>query len=281
MTACASASLTALPAVDLLCSVGGARLRYRDEGRGPALLLLHGWTLDLEMWTPQLAALRQHFRLIRFDRRGHGRSTGVPCSERDGADLAALCAHLGLGRVALLGMSQGARVALRFAADAPERVSVLILDGPPALHSDPEAELPIGQLTGLYRTHGIEAVRRQWARHPLMQLRTHDPDMHALLAAMIERYAGNDLRPGATALAPAVGVRLAAVTAPTLVVCGADDLPGRRRAASELGAQLAHAQLALIEGAGHLPNLDRPHRYSELCRRFLSAHLSPRDNSRG
>src|SRR5215469_7886992 len=123
MTACASVSARPTHAADLFVVVNGVRLRFRDEGEGPAVLLVHGWTLDLEMWDPQVAALRDRFRLIRLDRRGQGLSGGVPASsERDSEDLSALCRHLGLTRVALLGMSQGARAVLGFASSAPERV---------------------------------------------------------------------------------------------------------------------------------------------------------------
>src|SRR5471030_2146970 len=101
-------------AIDRYFAADGARLRYRDEGSGPALLLVHGWTLDLEMWNALSAALRADFRVVRFDRRGFGLSSGEPGVELDIADLAALCRHLGLERVALVGMSQGARAVLGF-----------------------------------------------------------------------------------------------------------------------------------------------------------------------
>ena len=126
----------------------GTQLRYRDEGSGPAVVLLHGWTLDLEMWEPQVAALRGAFRLVRLDRRGHGQSSGVAASECDALDLAALCRHLELDRVALLGMSQGARGVLGFAATDCARISCLILDGPPDFGSDrtAEEEVPLSDL---------------------------------------------------------------------------------------------------------------------------------------
>jgi len=280
MSARASASAAPLAAVDFFFSVGGARLRYRDEGRGPAVLLLHGWTLDLEMWNPQVAELRDSFRLIRLDRRGHGLSSGIPAPERDAEDLAALCAHLGLIRVALLGMSQGVRGALAFAANAPERVNALILDGPPTLDTPAVAEVPLARYVTLLRTHGIEALRREWARHPLMQLRSSDPATGALLAAMLQRYAGNDLQHSSAAdpLA-AAHMSLDSITAPTLVLSGEFDLPARLHAARQLAARLPHAELAMVANAGHLPNLDSPHAYSELCRAFLSRHVAARESS--
>lgn len=131
MTASAGPSQTAAAdPLDRYCHVGGVRLRYRDEGTGPCVLLVHGWTLDLEMWEPQVAALRRDFRLVRLDRRGHGLSAGLPDTAGDAADLAALCRHLGIARCGLIGMSQGARGVLGFASTAPEQVTAMILDGP-------------------------------------------------------------------------------------------------------------------------------------------------------
>src|SRR5215468_1687281 len=177
MTACASVSARPTHAADLFVVVDGARLRFRDEGRGPAVLLVHGWTLDLEMWDPLVSALRDAFRLIRLDRRSHGLSRGIPAPERDSDDLAALCQHLGLTRVALLGMSQGVRGVLGFAARAPGQVQALVLDGPPPLDSESDPEVPLDEYAALVRTRGIEAFRHEWARHALMQLRTPNPEV--------------------------------------------------------------------------------------------------------
>jgi len=275
MTACASVSARPTHAADRFVVVDGARLRFRDEGRGPAVLLVHGWTLDLEMWDPQVSALRDAFRLIRLDRRGHGLSPGIAAPERDSEDLAALCQHLGLTRVALLGMSQGVRAVLGFAARAPEQVQALILDGPPPLDSGSDPEVPLDQYAALVRTRGIEAFRHAWAHHALMQLRTANPDARALLAAMLARYAGDDLRQPASRAEPAARLRIDSLTVPTLVLSGEHDLAGRKRAARQLTARLSDAEFAEIPGAGHLPNLDSPDAYSKLCREFLTHHHPP------
>jgi len=278
MTACAQVSASPTHAADLCVVVDGTRLRFRDEGRGPALLLVHGWTLDLEMWNPQVRALRDAFRVIRLDRRGHGLSGGMPAPERDGEDLAALCRYLGLTRVALLGMSQGARAVLGFASARPGQVAAVILDGPPPLDGAADTDLPLDRYVALVRAHGIEAFREEWARDAPMQLRTRNPEAHALLAAMIARYPGSDLRQP-----PAPGLRAGSfhpgsLTAPTLILCGASDLASRRHAARQLAARLPDAELAVVPGAGHLPNLDSPDTYSRLCRQFLTRHC-PRDTN--
>jgi len=99
------------PTADKYFAADGARLRYRDAGRGPAVMMIHGWTLDLEMWQPQVPALHDAFRVVRLDRRGFGLSTGRPAVRQDIADIGALCAYLDIRRIALVGMSQGARAA--------------------------------------------------------------------------------------------------------------------------------------------------------------------------
>src|SRR5262245_41297316 len=112
--------------------VDGAALRVEDEGRGFPVLLVHGWALDLEMWQPQVAAWASHWRIIRFDRRGFGLSSGAPSLAADARDIESLVRRLQLDRVALVAMSQGARGALR-AAVGPlrKRIACLVLDGAP------------------------------------------------------------------------------------------------------------------------------------------------------
>jgi 3-oxoadipate enol-lactonase len=255
----------------------GARLRYRDEGHGPAVVLVHGWTLDLEMWEPQVAALRGAFRVIRLDRRGFGLSSGRPALNHDVADLGALCRHLALGRVALIGMSQGARAVLGFAAAAPTRISCLVLDGPPDVDGGAAGDdgVPLAQYCALVRTMGIDAFRREWATHPLTQLRTGDPGARQLLNSMIGRYPGMDLaeEPASAGAVPGP-VRLEIVATPTLVITGEHDLASRIHAADALAKRLPSAERAAIPHAGHLPNLDNPDAYNNLVRAFLSRHAT-------
>jgi 3-oxoadipate enol-lactonase len=265
---------TTLDIVDRYLQVGKARLRYRDEGSGPAIVLIHGWTLDLEMWDPQVALLRDSFRLIRLDRRGFGLSTGDPDSSCDVGDLDALYRHLALDRVAVIGMSQGARSALGFAALAPERFAALILDGPPALAAEAsDVDVPILQFRSLARSRGIESFRREWRNHPLTQLRTREPAMHGLLRTMLERYRGTDLLLPAGFDSDLPQPALDRVRVPTLILTGELDVASRIASADDLSRQLPRAERGSIAGAGHLPNLDNPVAYADMCRSFLTCHL--------
>jgi len=240
------------------------------------VVLVHGWTLDLEMWRPQLASLGGEFRLISVDRRGFGLSTGQPSTDRDSSDLQALCRHLSLGRIALVGMSQGARAVLNFAITAPQQVACVVLDGPPDLFGADAADSAArAQYRALVRTGGIDAFRHAWLNHPLMRLRTRDPSAHQALRAMIERYPGRDLAAAAVEnTKDPLPAQLASLQVPTLVITGAHDVAERIAAADVLARLLPRAERATVPEAGHLPNLDNPTAYNGIVRAFLEHHSS-------
>ena len=262
---------------DTYAAIRGARLRYRDDGLGPAVICVHGWTLDLDMWEPQVAELSRDYRVIRFDRRGFGLSSGLPSLCDDVEDLAALCRLLGLSRVALVGMSQGARVVLRVAETHPALVASLVLDGVPELEGIPTAneskELPFRHFREVAQTRGMPAFREEWLNNPLARLTTgHKPTLD-LLARMVARYPGKDLTDDRQPPAfPPSPPGLEALSVPVLLISGEYDLPGRRQAANALARRLPHAERAEISMARHLCNLDNPRAYSSAVRSFLDRH---------
>jgi pimeloyl-ACP methyl ester carboxylesterase len=265
---------------DQYLEIDGAALRYRDDGTGPAVVLIHGWTLDLEMWDPQAAALAYAYRLIRLDRRGFGLSSGDPSLARDVSDLRALCRHLQLERVALLGMSQGARVALQLASESPAMVSCLVLDGPgigPASGAIGPPDLPHEHYRRLAQTQGLAAFRREWAQHPLTKLRTQSMQARDLLARMIARYPGKDLTDPLPSPPVVTTLDMIRSTAPpVLLIGGALDLDSRKGSAHELMLQLPSAERAEIPHAGHLCNLDNPSAYNSALQNFLDRHAASR-----
>lgn len=261
--------------VDVYLDVAGARLRFRDDGTGPAVLLIHGWALDLELWEPQVPALARHYRVVRFDRRGFGLSTGDPSLDCDAEDVLALLDHLGVQRAALVGASQGARVALGALLAAPARVACLILDGPPQLlerdGGEAAQEVPLHEYRRLARSGDMAAVRRLWSSHPFTQLTSTDPSTRRHLDGLLARYPGTDLLLPGVAQVPLSRARLRALRLPVLVVNGERDLESRRASGVTLARAIPSAKRSVIAGAGHLPNLDDPASYAEVCSGFLAA----------
>lgn len=253
---------------------GGVRLRFRDEGRGMPVVFIHGWTVDLEVWDPQSAALAHSMRVIRFDRRGFGRSDGTPDLAADCDDLRALLDRLGIARAALVGASQGARVVLAFATREPERIMSIVLDGPPdeignsAVAGD--EDFSVDEFRRLVRDGGVDAFRRAWRNNALMRLHSADPGARALLESMLARYPARDLlEPGSKPSPPVAAATLAQLAAPALIVNGRLDTKTRLRAGERLARVLPHAERVLIPDAGHLPNLDNPVAYNEAVGNFL------------
>lgn len=253
---------------------GEASLRFRDDGRGLPVVFIHGWTLDLEVWDPQAAALADSFRVVRYDRRGFGLSGGEPGRAADLDDLGRLLDHLQLAQATLVGLSQGARVALAFALDHPERVAGVVLDGPPDEIGDPESagdeDFSIAEFRRLVREQGLEAFRRSWRVHPLMRLHSKDGAARELVDRMLERYPARDLEgPPAGPASPAGRSALSRFGKLALVVNGEFDTPIRLRAGDALARALPVAERVIVLAAGHLPNLDNPNAYNEAIQAFL------------
>src|ERR1044071_1381347 len=106
--------------------------------------------------------------VLRFDRRGFGLSEGKPDIHRNVEDLAAVLDAAGIARAAVLGMSQGARLAIHFALRYPSRVRARLLDGAPAIET--ETELPLAQYREQFEAGGLPALQTAVLGHPLMQL---------------------------------------------------------------------------------------------------------------
>ena len=107
----------------------GADLYFEVEGVGPAVVLVHGFSLDARMWDDQVPALRDIATVIRYDVRGFGRSSmpepGVLYAQS--TDLVAVLDHLGVPDAVLVGLSMGGLIVLHTALVAPTRVRGLVL----------------------------------------------------------------------------------------------------------------------------------------------------------
>jgi pimeloyl-ACP methyl ester carboxylesterase len=258
--------------------VNGARLYYQDEGSGHPLVLIHGWPMSAQMWDDQARVLSRYYRVIRYDRRGFGRSPGTPwkesSSEHDLPDLEALLKHLGVTKTYVLGHSAGGSVAIAFTLAHPDLVDALILHGAvPEGFVLPENG-PFAQhdsVRSLLQAQGMPGVRRAWLAEPINKVPDDKPEVRARIAEIVEEYSGADILNRTPPPPPHLQAiyRLETITAPTLVLVGGADMPFFQISADVLTFEIPHAQKVVVRGGGHLVNMIEPELYNAEVLRFL------------
>ena len=240
------------------------RLHHRLDGpeEAPALLLCNSLGTTLEMWAPQVSALTENYRLVRYDQRGHGRSPVPPgpySIEDLGRDALALLDGLGIERVSFCGLSIGGMVGLWLAIEAPERVQRLVLCCTAPTLPPREQWL---ERAATVRAQGVsaiaDAVVARWftpAAPPALRetFRTMLVETPAEgYAACCEALADLDLRD-----------RLGAIAAPTLVVTGAEDPVAPPEAGELLTTSISGARHATVSGAAHIANAEQPATFTQ------------------
>ena len=253
--------------------VGDLRIHYVLEGpaSAPPLVLAHALGTGLSLWDPQARALAGSYRVLRYDARGHGRTSvteGPYAIAQLARDAIGLMDALTLGAVHFCGLSLGGLVGMWLAAHAPARVRTLALCNTAAQIGTTEAW---NARIGAVQAGGMAAVRdtalERWFR-PGFGVRA--PETLASARAMLEEtpaqgYAGccADIRDGDQAHG------LAAIAAPTLVIAGRDDpatppADGRRLAGAIAGARYVELE------AAHLSNLEDPDSFTTELARLLA-----------
>lgn len=229
-------------------------------GDAPVVLLAGPLGSTLEMWEPQVPALAEHFRVVRYDARGHGRSPAPagPYTLDDLADdAAALLDRLGVSRASFVGLSLGGMTGMRLAAREPARVDRLALLCTSAHLS---ASAGWAERAATVRAQGTGAVAQPVvARWLTDRHRAADPALVQRLEAMVAGTSDTgyaaccdmlltmDLRPD-----------LPAIAAPTLALAGADDPATPPEHLRAIAVAVPGARLHVVPDAAHLANLDQP-----------------------
>jgi 3-oxoadipate enol-lactonase len=252
----------------------GARLVYEMTGEGPAVVLIHGFGLDMRMWDPQVGPLAARFRVVRYDCRGFGASgpfdPAVPYTHA--GDLVALLDHLDIGDAVLAGLSFGGRVALQTALAASDRIRGLalldaVLDGVPW---DPESARALDEVARRVQDGGVLAGREAWLAHPLFAAARERPDLACALAAMVAGYPGQHWlgQDSHRQTRPPINV-LEGVAGPVLVAVGERDVPSFREMSAVLARRIPGAIYRVVADAGHMINMEQPAAVNELLTRFM------------
>jgi 3-oxoadipate enol-lactonase len=257
----------------MVVTVNNIRLYCQVEGqsRGPWLVFINSLGCDLRIWDRVAAAFTSRYRVLRYDKRGHGRSDAPPgpYTIRDHSDdLAGLLAALEIERAALVGISVGGLIAMDFALQHPKSTRALVLsDTAPKIGTAEGWEERIR----LVREKGMPAIAEQvasrWFTAAFKEGRSAEYRgyLEMLSQASAEGYAATCAALRDADLAAAVP----AIAAPALALVGAADQtvsPGQTRT---WAASLPNARVQVIAESAHLPCIEQPGAVSEAIQGFL------------
>ena len=254
-------------------------LYFECAGDGEPVAFLHGFGLDSRMWGPQSEAFSPAFCVIRYDLRGFGRSSPPPdCDYAHEDDLTALLSHLGVKSAHIVGLSMGGRMALRFAAAHPEMVRSLVL-ADSALDGYTWSDDWQSRWTAMCtkgRADRVSEAKRLWLGHPLFDSARDTPSCGPLLSKMIDDYSGWHWKQKDRARMPSppLAERLQDICTPSLVITGSRDILDFQAIGKLLEDGLPRARREVIEGAGHMVNLERAESFNKLVLKFWGENLT-------
>lgn len=258
----------------LTADANGARIHYRlDGGPGaPVVMLSNSLMSDHTMWDPQMPALLERFRVLRYDTRGHGESEATPAPyriEQLADDAAALIEAAGVGAVHFVGLSMGGMIGQQLAVRHPTKVLSLSL-------CDTASEMPPAAMwnerIAAARAGGVallvDNTIKRWFVASFVE---REPETIATVRRMIAKTSAEGYIGCASAVRDMSQTHiLRQIAVPTQVIVGRED-PACTLAASEvLQREIAGATLHVIDDAAHLSNIEKPEQFTRLLVDFIS-----------
>jgi proline iminopeptidase len=273
----------------------GARLYYEMFGRGDPIVVVHGGPgMDHNYLLPGMKGLADSHRVIFYDQRGVGRTQGVVDSstvsfDRFLSDIDAVGDSLRLGRFVLLGHSFGGLLAMRYAARHPERLrALIIMNTSEPGHKYAAASRPIlrkkqtpedsAEFMRIIQSDAFKQ-RDSSAVNPMLRIFFRasfaDPSLASKLDVHEDQRTSHNMVPVAMLVMGPLGPNfdlwpeVATIRVPTLIVHGAEDLVPLDMP-RELASTIPGAQLAVIQGAGHFPYIEKPAETFAAINQFLA-----------
>ena len=257
-----------MPMID----ASGCAINAQVEGpdNAPVLMLSNSLGTTLHMWDEQAAEWSKHFRLVRYDRRGHGKS-GVPkgpySMERLGRDAIAIMDGLGVKKVNWCGLSMGGMVGQWLGANAPERIEKLILSNTHNYYPDKK---PWNERIKVVEDGGMAATADTTCeRWFTKEFRERSPERVTVLRSMLLATKPDGFL-GCCAAIRDMDLRDAGprITAPTLVIVGSRDPATPPEAGIAIQKSIKNSKLAALDAA-HIANVEQPKAYTDTVLGFL------------
>ena len=250
----------------------GCLLNVSVEGRdsGPTLMMSNSLGCTMAMWEPQMPALTKLFRVIRYDRRGHGKSgmNGPTSMERYGKDVLAILDDLNIDKVHWCGLSMGGMVGQWLGAHAPERFNKIILANTSCYYPDPtnwHNRIKAVREGGLAAV--ADAVIGGWLT---ADFREREPETTAKMKAMLIASPVEGYLAACEALSTLdQRALLPKIKSPTLVIAGRQDNATPVAAGELIRSNIPGASMTLLDAA-HISNVEQPYAFTDAVVGFLT-----------
>ena len=252
--------------------VNGARLYYEASGRGPTVVLLHGGLVDSRLWDAQMKPLSKHFRVVRYDIRGYGRSPAPAVEYYPTEDLRALLDYLKIDKATMVGLSLGGIVAADFALEYPARVERLVLVAAGLRGAKLSPDEGAANARRVAAAEGMGRYFEEFLKSDMLAgVRRRPAAREAMRRMMVENYKADAyIRAGLPqSPEPPTAQRLGQIKTPTLVVVGGLDAKNSQDTADMLAAGIPGARKVVIPGASHHPPVETPEEFNRVLLDYL------------
>lgn len=253
--------------------------RYAVEGNGPPVLLIHGVGARLDNWDGAAAVLARNFKVVRYDLRGHGKSSKVPgpySLEMFSDDAAALLDHLGIARAHVAGHSLGGMIAITLSCQHPQRVDRLAVLSAAAGRTEEERRKVMERIALIAAGIAGDHFKNSLSRWFTDEFRAANPELMEQYAARNKENDPACYAAAYTVLATGeVGPDLPHVKAPTLVVTGEHDLGSNPRMSRFIHAGIAGSELRILPRLRHSILIEAPRTVAGLLEPFFQGRPVP------
>ncbi len=250
--------------------VDGGKLFYELAGSGKNIVLLHDGMVNREIWDEQFPFLAKTFRVVRYDRRGYGKSSDPETKYSHIADLNQLFIQLKVDKAIIFGMSSGGRLAIDFTLTYPQKVEGLVLVG--AVVSGFGYTSHMATRGGHFDAGKITdpvKVNEYYIKDDPYEIYAENTLAKEKVLKLLPNLARENRIP--TQPAAKVAVRsLAEIKVPTLILVGEYDIPDVHAHAGVINAGIANSKRDIIPRSGHLIPIEQPALFNETVMNFLN-----------
>jgi len=248
-------------------------LYYETKGAGEAVVFIHGGQMDRRMWDEQYDLFAKHYRVIRYDIRGFGKSDAPEKPYSDADDLRSLLDHVRVKKATLIGLSLGAAVATDFAILFPDAVNSLVLACPGlgGFRFEDKAN-DLRAVVEAVQDENHEMAAELWLKNPYMSVAMENPALRTKLTQLAREntrcWLNNPLMK--RQMKPPAAERLPQISIPSLVVGGERDVSDIQKIVARLASEIPGAERQIVPGAGHLVPMENPDAFNRIALEFLA-----------